>query len=124
VQPFPTAGAKYQISKNIGRSPLWSPDGKEIFYVVAPADQGVGQLVVMSLTTQPTFAFGNPVVVPSGRLQLSGGLLVPRRFDIAPDGGIIGVVDARQTPSGASATLQIQIVLNWFEELKRRVPTK
>src|SRR5712692_9635336 len=85
VQPFPATGAKYQISKDRGQSPLWSPDSKEIFYVGgAGGTQPAGQLVVMSLTTQPTFTFGNPVAVPSGRLQLSGGLNVPRRFDIGP----------------------------------------
>jgi hypothetical protein len=78
----------------------------------------------MSLATQPTFTFGNPVAVPRGRLQLFGGLNVPRRFDIGPDRGIIGVVDSIQTPSGALAAPRIEVVLNWFEELKARVPAK
>ena len=41
-----------------------------------------------------------------------------------PDGRILGVVAAGQTQSAGSTTPQIQVVLNWFEELKRRVPTK
>ena len=93
VQPFPATGAKYQISRDTGHSPLWAPDGKEIFYVGTGA-RSAGQLFVISLTTQPGFTVGNPVAVPSGRLRLSAGLLVPRRFDIAPDGAIIGVVDS------------------------------
>src|SRR5207248_2726553 len=32
VQPFPPTGAKYQVSTNGGRSPLWSPDGTQIYY--------------------------------------------------------------------------------------------
>ena len=78
----------------------------------------------MSITTQPTFTFGNPVAVQSGRLQLSGGLNIPRRFDIGPDRAIIGVVDSVQTPSAALAAPRIEVVLNWFEELKARVPAK
>ncbi len=78
----------------------------------------------MSLTTEPTVTFGDPVEVPSGRLEVSGGLNVPRRFDIGPDGAIIGVVESGQTPSAALAAARIEIVLNWFEELKARVPTK
>jgi eukaryotic-like serine/threonine-protein kinase len=124
VQPFPATGAKYQISKGVGHSPLWSPDGKEIFYVRGTATQSAGQLVVMSLTTEPTVAFGDPVEVPSGGLEVSGGLNMPRRFDIGSDGAIIGVVDSGQTPSAASAAARIEIVLNWTEELKARVPTK
>src|SRR5262245_11553537 len=33
VQPFPPTGAKYQITTTGGASPLWSPDGKQIFYI-------------------------------------------------------------------------------------------
>jgi serine/threonine-protein kinase len=123
VQPFPATGAKYQISSAAGHSPLWSPDGTEIYYVDI-SSRPAGQLVVAKLTTQPTFSVGDPVAVPSGGLQLSGVQLVPRQFDIGPDGRIIGVVDAVQAPSAAPAALRIEVVLNWFEELKARVPTK
>jgi hypothetical protein len=40
-----------------------------------------------------------------------------------PDGRILAVVPAGQSQS-ASATPQIQVVLNWFEELKARVPVR
>jgi len=36
-----------------------------------------------------------------------------------PDGRILGVITAGQTQSAGSTTQQIQVVLNWFEELKR-----
>ena len=48
-----------------------------------------------------------------------------RNNDITLDGKrFLGVVAAGQTASGAPAAPQIQVVLNWFEELKARVPTK
>ena len=49
-----------------------------------------------------------------------------RNHDIARDGRVIAVVPSGQTPSvtGAPAAPQIQVVLNWFEELKAKVPTK
>ena len=37
---------------------------------------------------------------------------------------ILGLIDAAQTQAGAPAAQQIQVVLNWFEELKAKVPTK
>jgi serine/threonine-protein kinase len=128
VQPFPATGAKYPISKGRALAPVWSPDGKSIVYAENTSyttDPRTGNLVVVSLTKEPTFTFGNPVVVPSGGLQ-TGGLSAPnspRRFDIAPDGTIIGMVEADQSSSQAGA-LRIEVVLNWLEELKARVPSR
>ena len=56
VQPFPATGAKYQlVAKGLDTPchPVWSPDGRELFY--NPRPQG---LEVVSVTTAPTFAFG------------------------------------------------------------------
>jgi len=124
VQPFPATGAKYPISKGRASFPLWSPDGKAIVYVDTTSS-GAPRLVVVSLTTEPTFAFGNPVVVPSGTLQTGGGSVpnAPRRFDMAPDRAIVGTVEAEQRSSQPGA-LRIEVVLNWLEELKQRVPSK
>jgi eukaryotic-like serine/threonine-protein kinase len=124
VQPFPATGAKYPISKGRASFPLWSPDGKAIVYVDTTSSRAP-RLVVVSLTTEPAFAFGNPVVVPSGPLQTGGGSIpnAPRRFDMAPDGAIIGTVEADQRSSQPGA-LRIEVVLNWLEELKQRVPSK
>jgi len=118
VQPFPTTGATYPISKGGGFHPTWSPDGKELFYL---AGVGAGQFVAVSVTTRPTF--GNPVSMP--RLFVARGPAFERNYDITLDGKrFLGVVAAGQTASGAPAASQIQVVLNWFEELKARVPTK
>jgi serine/threonine-protein kinase len=126
VQPFPATGAKHQIAKNTAHSPLWSPNGKEIFFVRhGNLGPGVGQIVVTSVATEPSFTLGNPVVVTSGSLYLAGGLHAQRGFDMAPDGAIIGVVDSVQTAfTGALANARIEVVLNWFEDLKARVPSK
>ena len=118
VQPFPATGAKYQISYGAGAHPLWSRDGKELLYSRAEGDFGA-----VSVTTQPTFAVGNPVPVPRGSM-VGIGTPAPRRYDIAPDGRILGIVLAGQTPSDAAVRPEIQVVLNWFEELKVRVPSK
>ena len=122
VQPFPATGTKYPISRGRGLSPLWSPDGKAIVYVEGADTGRGGGLVVTSLTTEPTFTFGNPVERPAGRLQTGGASAPnsPRRFDIAPDGSIIGMIDTDEI----AAALRLEVVLSWTEELKGRVPTK
>jgi hypothetical protein len=119
VQPFPATGAKYQIAM-AGNNPAWSADGRRLYYVINGQ-----QLVVVPVTTQPTFSFGSREAVPgSERLNLPGGLTTERQYDVAPDGSIIGTVDAEQDAAGAATAPQIVVVLNWFEELKSRVPTK
>jgi hypothetical protein len=122
VQPFPPTGAtKYQISKNAGDGhfPMWSPDGPELLF-----SGGLGgALNAVRITTQPSFTVGEAMPVP--RSFQSAGPEVERPFDISRDGQhFLGLIDAAQTQSGAPAAQQIQVVINWFEELKARVPSK
>jgi serine/threonine-protein kinase len=119
VQPFPVTGTKYQISKDGGRQPLWSPDGKELFYNSTPA--GVGRLMSVKMATRPSFTWGNPTPTPIDGIAASGGGAV-RDFDITPDGKFI-VVKSALLPSDRTP-LQVQVVLNWFGELQERVPVK
>jgi hypothetical protein len=119
VRPFPTTEAMYPISKGAGIHATWSPDGLELFY-----SSGDGQLFAVPVTPGPTFAFGNPVSLP--RIFVERGPGFERNNDITLDGKrFIGVVTAgTSTVSDAPAVPQIQVVLNWFQELKRLVPPK
>jgi serine/threonine-protein kinase len=111
VQPFPPTGTKYEIAR--GGRPLWSRDGKELFFVPGP-----GRFMVVTMRTTPGFTFTSPVAVPRGF-----GLAhpaAPRTFDIMPDGRIVGI----GAPQSGSGPAQIHVVLNWTEELKRLVPTR
>ena len=109
VQPFPATGTRREIAR--GGRPVWSRDGKELFFVPAP-----GQFRMVRVTLQPTFSFTSPVAVP--RPFGISGPGTPRTFDFLPEGRIIGVGPAAQGPDGA----ELRVVLNWFEELKARVP--
>ena len=117
VQPFPPTGATYPITKGTGNQPVWSRDGKELFYSPAPS-----QIAVVSVSTKPAFVVGNPSPVP--RTMLQRGPQFEVNFDIMPDGKhFVGVTNAG-TAAGGSAAPQIEVVLNWFEELKARVPVR
>jgi hypothetical protein len=59
--------------------------------------------------------FGNAVQVP--RTFPTAAPTTPRTFDIAPDGRILGVIVPGQNPT-VMGRRSIQVVLNWFEELK------
>jgi Tol biopolymer transport system component len=110
VQPFPPTGAKFEIGR--GGRPAWSRDGREIFYIPAPS-----QFMVVSVTTQPAFSVTEPVPVPR-RFGLSPPAS-PRSYDLLPDGRFVAVGLADQEQR---ASEQLDVVLNWFQELKSRVP--
>jgi eukaryotic-like serine/threonine-protein kinase len=119
VQPFPPTGPMYQLftkEADQPHHPVWSPDGRTLFYIPRP-----GGFESVSVTTQPTFTFGNPVAAP----RPFGGASpsVRRLYDITPDGKFVGLVPAGQSDSGTTAPT-IQVVVNWTEELKARIPTK
>jgi serine/threonine-protein kinase len=126
VQPFPPTGAKYRLTTMGARTALWSPDGKELFYADyrpdAPA--GAGRLVAVEIRTEPTFSFGKPTLLPIAEGVQFGG--TGRQYDITPDGKQFVVVLDAPTPGGARRPppAQINVVLNWSEELKRLVPVK
>jgi Tol biopolymer transport system component len=114
VQPYPGTGAKYQITTDGGEVPIWSPDGKQLYYYLGT------KLFAVDIRTQPTFSFGKPSPLPiSGAAQPPG---TPRNYDITPDGKRFLVV----LPANGSSrsNLQINVVLNWFRELQERVPVK
>ena len=115
MQPFPPTGAKYQIAR--GGRPLWSRDGTELFYVPSP-----GEFMVTTVKTQPAFTFSNSVAMPRGFGLADPSS--PRPYDMAADGRMVAVGTAGLTEALSAGPTQIYVVLNWFEDLKARVPTK
>ena len=122
AQPFPATGARYEISTDgDSHHPLWSPDGKQLFYVTGP-----DQFVSRSIRTQPSFERGNAVRISIRQLLLRPPFF-QRNFDVTPDGKIVGTILATssgQPEAGTPTAPQIHVVLNWLEELKRLVPTR
>ena len=119
VEPFPPTGARRRISQDGGYWPLWSPEGSELFYRPSAASAGI-TLRSVDIVTQPTFAFSNEQTLPVQGFNVVGYY---RDYDMSPDGErLLMVFPADQSDSGEPARLQINIVLNWFEELKERVP--
>ena len=75
----------------------------------------------MDIVTQPAFAFSNEQTLPIDGFVVVGFY---RDYDITPDGErLVMVFPADRTESGEAARPQIIVVQNWFEELRRLVPT-
>ena len=121
MEPFPRTGAKYQISRGHSHAPVWSPDGRELFYY----DVGAGRLVAVSIQTQPSFSFGNPNPVPVQIVDAALlAVIVRRQYDVTSDGQrFLVLMPAPSTTNGPPSQRRIDIVLSWFEELTRLVPT-
>jgi Tol biopolymer transport system component len=111
VQPYPGPGGKWQISTEGGTEPVWNPNGRELFYRTGD------KMMVVDIATQPSFTAGKPRVLFEGQ-YLPTPVTFPN-YDVSPDGQRFLML--KEGERATSAT-QINVVLNWFEELKRRVP--
>ena len=113
VRPFADIEAgKWQVSRaGGGNNPLWSPDGQWLYY--RSNSQGVGnnQMMRVAIDTDTAIEFGNPEPVFDD--PIVGGR-------ISPDGRFLLIRDAEVETEPFRP--HIITVLNWFEELKERVP--
>ena len=119
VEPFPPTGSRRRISQSGGIWPLWSPNGDRLFYRPTTASNAELTLRSVDVATEPDFAFRNEQTLP-----IEGFTVVAfyRDYDITPDGErLVMVFPADQT--GDASLPQINMILNWFQELTERVPT-
>jgi serine/threonine-protein kinase len=115
VQPYPGPGGKWQISTEGGTEPLWNRNGRELFY------RSGNKMMAVQMTTQPSFSAGRPTLLFQGEYGTSEFPATGVAYDVSPDGQrFLMVKETEQSTAGT----QINVVLNWFEELKRRVPTR
>jgi eukaryotic-like serine/threonine-protein kinase len=109
VQPYPSLGAKWKVSTEGGNEPLWSPSGHEIFY------RNGDKMMAVSLKTSPAFAVSKARLVFEAHFaRISSDI---PNYDIAPDGQRLLMVKENQQKA---AITQLNVVLNWFAELKQR----
>ncbi len=112
VRPFRGPGVRWQVSTAGGFYPLWSPSGRELFYQHHPRMMAVG--IAREGTS---LRIGRPRAL----FQYQAAQFVFRNFDLAPDGDRFVMI----RPSGnESSPLHLHVVLNWFEELRRRTRTQ
>jgi eukaryotic-like serine/threonine-protein kinase len=112
VQPYPGPGGKYQISTEGGIEPVWNPNGRELFY------RSGAKMMAVDITSQPNFSAGKPRMLFEGP-YLSLQTTIPS-YDVSPDGQRFLMLKSSEQ---AQSTTQINVVQNWFEELKQKVPT-
>jgi serine/threonine-protein kinase len=112
VRPYPiSGGGKWQISASQGNFPRWSRTRPELYYV-----GGDNRIMAVDYTTSGgAFVPGKPWQWSNAQLQSTGTYSA---FDIAPDGKRFVVFPLSET----SGTVHVTFLLNFFDELKRRLP--
>ena len=117
VERYPELGSRQPISTSGGRLPLWSPNGRELFFSSLDARQ----MMVVPVQYGKTLVAGPPQVL--FKFAMLPILFGSRPYDIAPDGRFLIIRSGQAEVAGGTAP-EIVLIQNWFEELKRLVPTK
>jgi len=112
VKAYPGPGGKWQISTNGGNEPVWNRNGCELFF------RSGDKMMAVEINTQAGFTAGEPRILfekPYERTPIT----FPN-YDVSPDGQrFLMLKSVEQEQAGPT---QINVVLNWTEELKRLVP--
>lgn len=128
VEPFPGPGAKVPVSIGGGTQPAWSRDSNELFY-----RDNDGMMIAATISDGASISGGAAILdgaapsvgdrtplFPAGAYRSGGSSF--RQYHVAPDGRFL----MQRRPGAESVDggegPQITVVLNWFEELRARVP--
>ena len=115
VRPFPdvASGGQRAISDGPGEDPLWGRDGRELFY------QTSEDAMVVPVETGDTFQRGAARRLFSLDPYYLG---LNSNWDVSPDGERFFMF--KRSSETSDETSEIILVQNWFDELKRLVPTE
>jgi hypothetical protein len=108
VEPYPGPGTKIQISADSGCQPTWSWNSKELFY------RSGNKMIAATFETEPVFKVTGFEELFEGQYLCN---VIYRNYDVAPDGRLLMIQESKE-----STPLGINVVLNWFEELKQLAP--
>jgi len=106
VQPFPALDTRTQVSNEGGTEPVWSRDGKKLYFRKGRTLFSAGVL------TSPHFSASRPVKVLEGDV-LNAPEGMPS-YDVSPD----GVRFAAFRSTAGQGQVEVKVILNWLEELK------
>jgi len=104
VVPYPGPGGKSQVSTDGGAQPRWNRNGRELFF------RSGSKLMAVDVETGAVFRAGTPRMLFEKASS---------DYDVAPDGRRFIMLKPAAT---AADTSELHVILNWFDDLRRRVP--
>jgi Tol biopolymer transport system component len=120
VRPYPDAAlGRWQISNGGGVVPIWSRDGRRLYFLDIAASLGASiPTAIMSVAVQPgaEFVFGTPA------REAKMPAIASRDFEVGTDGRFLIKIPAAS--DGTTRRSSVIVVQNWFEELNGRVPRR
>ena len=114
MRPFPNIeNGKWQVSSTGGSQPIWSKDGRELFFLDAAK-----RLSVVDVRAANGFTASRPKRILDRSFFARGS---GQTYDVSTDGKRFLMIE--KDPADTIAPTEIHLVLNWFEELKRLAPS-
>ena len=119
VHSFPEITGGFSVSPGLGEDPVWSPDGRTLYY------RSGSQFLAVEVTTEPAFeVLSAPDLLfdePNYSRYQNPGLV--RTWDIHPDGlrFIMVASPGGDAGFGGGGLSDLYLVVNWFEELLERM---
>ena len=104
VVPYPGPGGRSQVSTDGGTQPRWNRNGRELFF------RSGARMMAVDVETGAAFRAG------AARVLFER---VSSDYDVAPDGKRFLMLKPSAT---AGDTTEIHVIVNWFDDLRRRVP--
>ena len=111
VRPYPGPDRKWLVSTDGGTSVRWNSDGRELFY------RNGDKMMVVAVSTSHGLELSAPRLLFEQHYAFAGSMAMAN-YDVSPDGQRFVMI------KGDSGSGRVNVVLNWFEELKRLVPPK
>jgi serine/threonine-protein kinase len=113
VQPFPEGGRRHLVSRDGGLEPLWSRDGRELFF------RSGEKVMTVAIEAGDEFSAGDPKPLFEGTygFEFLRTSLGSPNYDVGPDGRFLMV-----RPEPDAPLRQIAVVLDWTRELEELVP--
>jgi Tol biopolymer transport system component/predicted Ser/Thr protein kinase len=120
VRPFPggasSGSGKWQISAGGGLHPIWSRDGRELFY------ETLDNRIMVSTYTANAASFAPNKPRLWSNTQVLGLAPVLWNLDLARDGKRFAVFPIPEATGEQKGSVHVTVLLNFFDELRRRVP--
>ena len=104
LQPYPGPGGKERVSTSGGSMPMWSPDGRELFFIAPDRS-----LMKADIQLGPELEVGVPQSLFFTQIKYSREM--PLQYDVSPDGQSFLINTLLEEENASSITL----VLNWSE---------
>jgi hypothetical protein len=115
VTDFPETKGRRQVSAGPGRQPLWSRDGRELFFRSGP------RMMAVAVSATGGLQFSAPKLLFERPYATGDREVVGLDYDLAPDGRFLMI---KPSPDEFRLNSSVNVVLNWIEEVKQRAPRR